>query len=261
MSQSVKKISVLIQARTGSSRLPNKVLANIEQKQLIWHVINRVKKIKSVEQIALITSQLENDKILLDIAQQNGILGFAGDELDVLDRHYQCALKINADPIIRITSDCPLLDPFLVEEMLQIFLKNKYDYVSNVTPPTFPDGLDVEIFSFKALEKTFNEAKLMSEREHVTPYISKNPNKFKLFNFKNSQDLSHLRWTVDRDVDLDLIQKIYSKMSPKTVFGMDDILKVLKSNPELLKINNHISRNEGYVKSLKNDEKLPDSNT
>ena len=173
MSDPTKKITVLIQARTGSSRLPRKVLAEIENKKLIWHVINRVKHIKSVEQIALITTTNKDDQILLDIAEENGILGFAGDEFDVLNRHFQCAKKINADPIIRITSDCPLIDPYIVEDMLTIFLKNDYDYVSNVTPPTFPDGLDTEIFSFNTLEKAVHEAKLASEREHVTPYISK----------------------------------------------------------------------------------------
>jgi len=251
-----KKITVLIQARTSSSRLPEKVLAEIEGKQLVWHVINRVKKIKSVQQIALITTTKKNDKILLDLAQKNDIIGFSGDEFDVLDRHYQCAKKMNADPIIRITSDCPLIDPYLVEEMLQFFLENNYDYVSNVIPPTYPDGLDTEIFTFKTLEKAANEAKLLSEREHVTTYISKNPSKFKLYNYKNNEDLSYLRWTVDRDVDLEFVKQIYSKMKPRTIFTMNDILKILKENPELLEINNNIDRNEGYLKSLKNDRKI-----
>jgi len=248
-----KKITVLIQARTGSSRLPEKVLAEIEGRQLVWHVINRVKKIKSVQQVVLITTTKKNDKILLDLAQKNNIMGFSGDEFDVLDRHYQCAKKMNADPIIRITSDCPLIDPYLVEEILQFFLENNYDYVSNVIPPTYPDGLDTEIFTFKTLEKAANEAKLLSEREHVTPYISKNPSKFKLYNYKNNKDFSHLRWTVDKDVDLEFVKQIYSKMKPRTIFSMNDILKILKKNPELLEINNNIDSNEGYLKSLKND--------
>jgi len=254
--KSKKKITVLIQAKTGSRRLPKKVLAEIEGKQMIWHVINRVKKIKSIQQIALITTKKKNDRILLDLAQKNDIIGFSGEELDVLDRHYQCAKKVNADPIIRITSDCPLIDPYLVEEILQFFLKNNYDYVSNVMPPTYPDGLDTEIFTFKTLEKAANEAKLISEREHVTTYISKNPNKFKLYNYKNNEDLSHLRWTVDRDVDLEFVKQIYSKMKPRTIFSMNDTLKIIKKNPKLLEINKNIERNEGYLKSLKNDRKI-----
>jgi spore coat polysaccharide biosynthesis protein SpsF (cytidylyltransferase family) len=246
----------LIQARTGSSRLPKKVLAEIEGKPLIWHVINRVKKIKSVQQIALITTKKKNDMILLELAEKNGIIGFSGKDLDVLDRHYKCAKKINADPIIRITSDCPLIDPYLAEEMLHFFLKNNYDYVSNVMPPTFPNGLDVEIFTFKTLEKATNEAKLISEREHVTSYILKNPDKFNLSNYENNKDLSHLRWTVDRDVDLEFVRAIYSKMKPSTVFSMTDILKILEKNPKFLEINKNIERYEGYLKSLQNDQNL-----
>ena len=120
-----KKITVMIQARTGSSRLPNKVLEKIENKPMIWHVINRVKQIKSVQQIALITTNENSDKVLLKIAEDEGIIGFAGSTDDVLDRHYQCAQKIDADPIIRITGDCPLIDPFLVEDILQFYLYRK----------------------------------------------------------------------------------------------------------------------------------------
>jgi len=130
-----KKISVLIQARIGSTRLPSKILKKIENKPMIWHVINRVKKIKSVQQIALITTTRKQDDVLLKIAEKNGIIGFAGSSFDVLDRHYQCAHKINADPIIRITSDCPLIDPYLVEKMLKFYLEHNYDYVTNRSPP------------------------------------------------------------------------------------------------------------------------------
>jgi len=249
-----KKITVMIQARTGSSRLPRKVLSDIENKPMIWHVINRVKKIKSVEQIALITTNQQSDEVLLDIAKNAGILGFTGDEIDVLNRHYQCALKISADPIIRITSDCPLIDPSIVEEMLQFFLKHDYNYVSNIHPATYPDGLDVEIFSFETLEKTSLNAKLNSEREHVTPYIEKHPELFKIFNFENKSDLSHIRLTIDQKEDLELIRKIYSVMSPRNDFELNDILDLLSKNPEFLKINSNYKRNEGYLKSLKEDK-------
>jgi spore coat polysaccharide biosynthesis protein SpsF (cytidylyltransferase family) len=250
-----KKISVLIQARTSSTRLPGKVLLNIEEIPMISHVINRVKSIKSVEQIALITTTDQNDKILLDIAKKHNIIGFAGKRDDVLDRHYQCAKKINADPIIRITSDCPLIDPDLSENILQFFLNNNYDYVSNTIIPTFPDGLDTEIFSFSSLEEAAKNAKLPSEREHVTPYISKNSQKFRLYNFKNSKNLSHLRWTVDRNDDLEFVRQIYSNMKPNTIFNMNDILKIIKKIPKLLEINEHVKRNEGHLKSLKLDKK------
>jgi len=251
-----KKITVMIQARIDSTRFPKKTLAKIDNKPMIWHVINRVKKIKSVEQIALITTRKKSDKILLKIAEDNGIIGFSGDVHDLLSRHYHCALKINADPIIRITSDCPLTDPKLVEKILQYYLENDYDYVTNTIDPTFPDGLDVEIFSFKALQKAYRYARLSSEREHIFPYFTKNPKKFRLYNFENSQNLSHLRWTVDQKEDLKLIRRIYSLMKPKSVFSMTEVLKLLKKNPELLNINKKIKRNEGYMKSVKNDRKV-----
>lgn len=246
----------MIQTRTGSTRFPKKTLELIEKKPMIWHVINRVRKIKSVQQIALITTRKNTDKILLKIADDNGIFGFAGDVHDLLNRHYQCALKINADPIIRITSDCPLIDPKLVEKILRFYLNNDYDYVSNIIKPSYPDGLDVEIFSLSALKKAVKNAKLRSEREHVSPYFVKNPDKFKLYNVENKKDLSHLRWTVDQIEDMKLVRKIYSRMRPKTIFSMNDVLKIINKEPELQNINRQYKRNEGYAKSLKNDRKI-----
>ena len=248
-----KKITVMIQTRTGSSRLPSKVLAKIENRPMIWHVINRVKKIKTVQQIALITTREKNDKVLLKIAKNNKIIGFAGDKNDVLNRHYQCALLYRADPIIRITSDCPLIDPRLVEKMLQFYLAHDYDYVCNVLPRTYPDGLDAEIFSFKLLKKVTNTAKLKSDREHVTTCIRNNPHKFKIFNYKNDCDLSNLRWTVDEKRDLKFVRKIYSEMRPKVIFSIQDVLEVITKNPKISEINRNIMRNEGYLKSLKKD--------
>src|SRR5207302_10477181 len=184
----------MIQARTGSSRLPKKVLAKIENKPMIWYVINRVKKIRNIEQIILITTRKKTDRVLLKIAEKNGITGFAVDTLDVLDRHFQCALLYDADPIIRITGDCPLIDHIIVEKMLQFYLSHEYDYVSNILPPTFPDGLDTEILSFKTLKALAGIAKLKSDREHVTTYVKNNPHKFKIFNYENDYDLTGYRW-------------------------------------------------------------------
>lgn len=248
-----KKITVIIEARTGSSRLPNKVIAKIEDKPMIFYVINRVKKVKSVEQIVLATTQEKNDQVLLEIAKENGIIGFAGDSVDILNRDYECALKVNADPIIRITGDCPLLDPNIVEEMLQFFLKNNYDYISNRIIPTYPDGLDTEIYTLETLQKTALNAKWSSERELVTTYITKNPKNFKIFNYENKTDLSNLRWAVDQEEDLRFVREVYSKMKPKTDFSMNEMLKLISKNPSLLEINNGIMRNEGHLKIYKND--------
>ena len=243
-----KKITVIIEARTGSSRLPNKVVAEIEGKPMIFYVIDRIKQIKSVEQIILATTQEENDRILTEIAKQNSIGSFVGDSIDVLDRGYQCALQNTADPIIRITGDCPLIDPDIVEEMLEFYLKNNYDYVSNRINPKYPDGLDVEIYSFNTLQMAAQNAKWSSERELVTTYITKNPKNFKIFSYENQEDLSEYRWTVDEQKDLEFIRKIYSIMKPKTNFSMKEIVEILSKNSELLKINAGIMRNEGHLK-------------
>ena len=247
MNKSMKKVSVLIQARTGSSRLPGKVLEKIENEPMIWHVINRVKQIKSVDQIILITTEEKEDQYLLKIADNEGIIGFTGSTNDVLDRHFQCALNFDADPIIRITSDCPLIDPFLVENILQFYLTNNFDYVSNIVIPTYPDGLDTEIFSFQTLEKLAHHVKLYSEREHVTTAIAKNPQLFTFYNYKNQENLSSYRWTVDRLEDLQFVREIYSRMAPRTVFSMDDVLKLISNEPDLLEINRGIDRNEGHT--------------
>ena len=149
-----------------------------------------------------------------------------------------------------------MIDPFLIDEMIKFFLEHDYDYISNRMIPTFPDGLDIEIFSYTALRSAILNSKLSSELEHVTPYISKNPQKFKLFNFQNNVDLSQMRWCVDEKEDLVFVKKIFEKLSPKFIFSMDEILKILKNEPTLLQINNKIIRDEGYLKSLKNDKKI-----
>jgi spore coat polysaccharide biosynthesis protein SpsF len=250
------KSTIIIQARTDSSRLPRKVLLKIQSKPLIWHVINRVKKIKNVEQIILATSTNSSDQQLVKIAEKENILTFTGNEKDVLDRYYKTSLKFNADPIIRITGDCPLIDPKLISEMLCFFKHKKFDLVANNIHPTYPDGLDASIFSFNALEVAWKKSKLQSEREHVIPYILKHKKLFKIFNYENSYDLSHLRWTVDEKNDLLFVRKIFHLMKPKLMFYTPDILKKIKQNPNLLKINSNILRDEGYTKSLQYDYKI-----
>jgi len=246
----------MIQARVGSRRFPKKVLKKIEKKPMIFHVINRAKLVKGVDQIILITSKKKEDKVLLKIAKEYGILSFAGDLNNVLDRHYQCAKLYNADPIIRITGDCPLIDPKLVTKFLRFFKKQNYDYVTNNIPPSFPVGLDVEIFSFRALKKAAKNSTLLSQIEHVMPYIRDNPKKFKIFSFKNKIDLSEYRWTVDENKDFKFVRRIYSLMKPKLIFYTPDILKIILKNPKILKINSGIDRNEGYEYSLKHDKKI-----
>ena len=219
------KSTIMIQARTGSERFPKKVLAKIEGKPLLWHVINRVKHVHGAEQIILITTSNEEDKILMDIAEMSQIQVFAGDEKNVLNRHYQCAKKFDADPIIRITADCPLIDPEVVDKILVKYKTRKYDFCSNCLPYTLPDGLDTEIFSFQVLEKIIKNAKSNFEKEHVTVYIRNHLKEFRIFNFENDEDFSNFRWTVDFPEDLEVVKRIYELMKPKDVFSFQEVFK------------------------------------
>jgi len=219
------KPTIMIQARTGSQRFPKKVLANIEGKPLLWHVINRLKHVHGIEQIILITTSTKEDKTLMDIAEMSKIKVFAGDETNVLNRHYQCAKKFEVDPIIRITADCPLIDPEVVDKILSQYKTGKYDFCSNCLPYTFPDGLDTEIFSFQVLEKMIKNVKSDLEKEHVTVYIRNHLKEFRIFNFENDEDFSKFRWTVDFSADLEVVKRIYELMKPKDVFSFQEVFK------------------------------------
>lgn len=251
-----KKITCIIQARTSSNRLPNKVLLKISNSSIIDNILDRIKKSNLTEQIILATSINPDDQILSEIANDNQIISFKGNEFDVLDRFYNAAKEYGADPIIRITGDCPLIDPVLIDKMIKFFLEHDFDYVSNTVERTFPDGLDVEIFTFAALKKAFSEATWASEREHVTPYIKKNPKLFKLFSYTNDENLSHLRWCLDEKYDYEMIQKIYQEFEPDRFFSTNDVLKLLEKKPEISNINFGIPTNEGYARSVKNDKKI-----
>jgi len=249
-------IGVIIQARVGSSRLPKKVLRPILGKTALEREIERVKKSTLCQKIILAIPEDKSDDILEKVAKKAGVLVFRGSQDDVLDRFYQAAKVFNLKDIVRLTGDCPLFDWEICDEVISFYLKNKFDYVSNVRPPTFPDGLDIEVFSFKALEKMWQNAKLKSEREHVTPYIASHPEIFKIGNLvRNGNDLSGLRLTLDEQKDLVLIRKIYKALyKKKRYFGLEDTLKFLSQNSELLKINKKIQRNEGLAKSLMQDK-------
>lgn len=249
-------IGIIIQARVGSTRLSKKVLKPIFGKTSIEREIERVKKVKLVQKIILAIPDSKKDDTLEKIGKKAGILVYRGSENDVLDRFYQSAKKFNLTDIVRITGDCPLFDWQICDEVISFYLQNKYDYVSNVRPPTFPDGLDIEVFSFKALERMYQNSKLKSEREHVTLHITNHPEIFKIGNLiRNGNDLSGLRLTLDEPKDLILIRKIFCALyKKKKFFVLNDILKLFGEKPELLEINKSIKRNEGLAKSLKQDK-------
>lgn len=252
----MKKITVIIQARLGSTRLPGKTLMTVCGKSLLEHLIERVKSSKLVNRIILATTIKEQDRAIVEIAKKNGLLFYRGSENDVLDRFYRTSIAFNAKIIVRVTPDCPILDPRVMDLVISNYIDGDYDYVSNTINPTYPDGLDVEVFSFKALKKAWADARLASEREHVTAYIVKHPELFRILNVRRiGIDLSHMRWTVDTQYDLDFIRKIFSLFQKEEhLFFMEDVLKALEENPDLMKINKKTIRNEGYLKSLREDK-------
>jgi spore coat polysaccharide biosynthesis protein SpsF len=246
----------IIQARMGSSRLPKKVLLDLAGKSVLEQVVDRVKNSSLVDEIIVATTIEKQDLEIIKLCANQGIRVFCGSENDVLDRYYQAAKLFNPVNVIRITADCPLIDPAVIDQVIKAHLDGNYDYTSNVIRETFPDGEDVEIMKFSTLKEAWDEANLASQREHVTQYILNN-DKYKKCNVVYNEDLSNKRWTLDNEEDYLLIREIYKKVynSNKT-FGIKDILNVLKNNPELENINISIARNEGLRKSLENDHKV-----
>jgi spore coat polysaccharide biosynthesis protein SpsF len=253
----MKNILIICQARFNSVRLPGKVLLKILNKTLLWYLIERLKLVKTPNKIIIATASSKSNQPIINFAKENGIDYFVGSEDDVLDRYYKTAKYFEGEIIVRITGDCPLMDPSIIDRGLEIYLNGDYDYVSNVDPPTFPDGFDVEIFSFEALEKAWKESKMKSQREHVTPYIRENKEKFTQKNFKNNKNLENIRLTVDTKEDFILISKVIENFHNSwNYFNLEDVIMFLKKNPDLLRINAQYERNEGYLKSLREDQIL-----
>jgi len=221
---------------------------------MLWHIVNRARQAKLLNEVIVATSEGASDDPIASFCEQENVLYYRGSEDDVLDRYYQAAKRSEADVIVRVTGDCPLVDPALIDDLVNFFLEGgDYDYASNIAPPTFPDGLDVEVFSFTALERAWIESKLISEREHVTPYIRNNPKVFRIGNVINDEDLSAMRWTVDEPADLEFVRGVFEKLDFK-MDSMMDVLSVLERYPELTDINSGIARNLGYHQSLKVDQ-------
>jgi len=251
-----KTIVIVVQARMGSSRLPGKVLKEVDGKPLLWYLLKKLDQLKHKSKILLATTLSPGDAVLEDFAKKNKINVYRGSENDVLDRYYQGVKNLNADIVVRITADCPLMDASIIDIGLDKFLNSNYDYLSNVHPATYPDGYDVEIFSFKTLENAWKDAKKTSEREHVTPYIWNHPELFKLGNWENEKDYSQYRLTVDEKEDFELVSKIILQFKSKFAqLSMKDVIGFLEENKKLAELNAKFERNEGYLKSLKEDSK------
>jgi spore coat polysaccharide biosynthesis protein SpsF (cytidylyltransferase family) len=247
------KTVALIQARMTSIRLPGKVMAEVAGRPLLDHVVKRAQQARTLDLVVVATSDQPADDVVARFCAEADIPCFRGSEDDVLDRYYQAAKHYAADAIVRLTADCPLLDPAVIDKVVRAFQAGDYDYVSNVLPPTYPDGLDTEVFRWDALERAWREACFMSQREHVTSYICEQPTLFRLGNVEHDPDLSALRWTVDEPQDLEFVRRVYGYLGPVHFFGMAEILALLREHPELNGINAGFQRNEGYLKSLRED--------
>lgn len=233
----------IVQARMGSSRLPGKVLKNINKTPAISLLLQRLSRSKLIDKIVVATGNTQENDELEKFVKSQGFDVFRGDERDVLNRYYDCSKFYKAKNIIRITGDCPFIDPSIVDQVIGLFLDTKVSYCSNTNPPTYPDGLDVEIFTFKALEKAAKKACSPFEREHVTPFII-NDNKESNQNLAYQEDYSGLRLTLDHDSDLRLMNSVVDNLKNKDHFSFDDILQLHTSKPEVFSIKNNWTRNQ-----------------
>jgi spore coat polysaccharide biosynthesis protein SpsF len=252
-------IAAILQARMGSSRLPGKVLLDLHGKPVLWHVINRVSQSTRLDQVIVATTNTPEDDAIVRFCERDGFPCFRGSENDVLDRFYQCAKKFGITHIVRVTADCPLHDPHIIDYAIDEYLKGGYDYVTNTLEYTYPDGLDVEVFSFEALESAWKNAHLGSEREHVTPNIRNSP-RFRKKNVAAPEKYPLYRLTLDNREDYRFISAIFSGIG-KDAFGLDEVVTYINKNPGLLEINQHIGLNEGYLKSLIQDAKTTELET
>lgn len=237
------KVVIMIQARRGSSRLPDKVLLPVLGKPILSRMIERVLRSRYSEHLTLVTTTDSQDDVIEEVGVISGVQVYRGHPTDLLDRHYQAARHLVADAVVKIPSDCPLIDPSIIDRVIGYFKQHfdQFDYVSNLHPATYPDGNDVEIMSFTALERAWHEASRPLEREHTTPYIWENPDRFRIGNVLWDSDIdlsmSH-RWTIDYWEDYLLIRSIFEKLYPNNShFSLDHILRLIEEQPELMQIN------------------------
>jgi len=239
------KVVAVIQARMGSTRLPGKVLLDLAGEPMLVRVVNRSRRATALHEVAVATTTEPADDVIVELCEARGWPCFRGSEADVLDRYYRAAIEYQAGIVVRITADCPLIDPGVVDWVVrEHLLQGAAGYTSNTLPPrTFPRGLDVEVMSFEALERAWREDDNPTWREHVTPYIYYQPEKFSLMAVVNNVDLSSMRWTVDTVDDVVFVRKIYDYFG-QDVFSWQDILRSLNEHPEWLEINRHVTQKE-----------------
>ena len=238
------KIVAIVQARMGSTRLPNKVMRPINGVPMIELLLSRLSRSKTIDQIVVATSVEGENQPLVEHVQALGYVCERGSEYDVLGRYVQTAVASQADTVVRITGDCPLVDPVLVDECVRRFCTENVDYLCNTTPPTFPDGLDVEVVSLAALVRALRESNRTCDHEHVTSFVRES-GQFTTYSMQNDEDLSALRWTVDEQADFDIIQHVFDYFKPEKNFSWQQVLELQRRRPQMFSANQHLARNEG----------------
>lgn len=241
-------VNAIIQARCGSSRFPEKIFADIDGKPLIWHVVNRLSFAKTIDQIIIATTTNPKDDILAEWCEANGVKYYRGNENNVLNRYFMASSQNPSDIIVRITADDPFKEPRVIDEVINKLINEKLDLVTNNYPPSFPEGLDCEAFTFKTLSEAEHSATDNFEKEHVTQYIYRNPTKFQIGNVQNVVNLSGMRWTIDKPADYEMVKAIYKYRNPNNIgiLLMDEILEILQNHPEIKEINSNVERSEMY---------------
>lgn len=251
------KTVAILQARVSSSRLPGKVMLPLLGKPMIARQLERIRRATRIHELVLATSSDPGDDAIAELCEREGLPCFRGSLDDVLDRIYRAAAAHSADVAVRLTGDCPLSDPGVIDATIDFYSRGDFDYASNAIEPTFPDGLDVEVVRFAALEQAWRDARSAAEREHVTLFLYRNPGRFRVGCLRNATDLSALRWTVDQPQDFEFVRLVYESLYPgKPEFRMDDVLAFLATHPEAAALNRGINRNEGLARSLQKEAQL-----
>ena len=252
------RILAILQARTSSTRLPNKVLMPILGRPMLALQLERLMRCTTFSAMVVATSTDPSDDALAELCAREGVDCFRGSLVDVLDRFLCAARPYAPDIVVRLTGDCPLADWALIDEIVARFVASDLDYLSNCAPPSYPDGLDVEVTRFAALETAWREAVLPSHREHVTPFIRRQPDCFRVGNHVSGEtDRSGMRWTVDEPEDFEFVKQVYERLYPTNpAFSTRDVLALLAAEPALMQINARFERNEGSKKSLAADKQF-----
>lgn len=238
------KIVAIIQARMGSVRLPGKVMLDLEGDSVLARVVARVKRARTIGEVMVATSDGAGDDVIVAECKRLAANVFRGDEHDVLDRYYQAAKFARAEIVVRITADCPLLDPETTDSTVSKFLEQRPDYASNALVRTYPRGLDTEVFTFAALEQVWREATERYQRAHVTPYIFQNPERFRVLAIQGQRDYSGFRWTLDTREDLEFLRAVYARFPGRDDFGWSEVLSVLEREPYLSELNRNVAQKD-----------------